>query len=87
MGWLDSPNYFCAFSETLTDVANALVHTSLPVPGYGTIYKIPETGLVPLYTLDSLTHIYFYMDDVITAVQGRLDQQHQVFDGTVQALK
>ena len=27
MGWVDSPKYFCAISETLTDVANSLVHT------------------------------------------------------------
>ena len=44
MGCVDSPNYFCAFSETLTDVANALVHTSLPVPAYGAISEIQGTG-------------------------------------------
>ena len=70
MGWVDSPKYFCAISETLTDVVNALVHTSLPVPGYGVIYKIPETVLGLPYTLDSLTHIYCCMDDVVTAVKG-----------------
>ena len=32
MGWVDSPKFFCAFSETLTDVANALVDADLPVP-------------------------------------------------------
>ena len=42
MGWVDSPNYFCAFSETLTDVANTLVHKPLPVPGYGAISKTPK---------------------------------------------
>ena len=61
MGWVDSPNYFCAFSETLTDVANVLVHTSLPVPAYGAILAIPETGLVPPHTMDSLTHIDCYI--------------------------
>ena len=52
-------------------MANALVHTSLPVLGCGTISKIPETGPVPYHTLDNLTHIDCYMDDVITAVQGQ----------------
>ena len=70
MGWVDSPKYFCAFSETLTDVANALVHTSLPVTAYGAILEIPETGPGPPHTIDSLTHIYCYMEDVITTMQG-----------------
>ena len=61
VGWVDSPKYFCAFSETLTDVANDLVHTSLPVPAYGTILEIPETGLGPPQTMDSLRHIDCYI--------------------------
>ena len=65
MGWLDSPKFFCSFSETLTDVANALVNTDLPVPSYGAISEIPATGPGPPHTLESLTHIYFYMDDFI----------------------
>ena len=32
MGWVDSPNFLCTFSETLTNVANALVDSELPVP-------------------------------------------------------
>ena len=79
--------FFCTFSETLTDVANALVDTDLLVPSYGAISDIPETGLVPPHTPESLLHIYYFMDDVISAVQGVQDCQHQVFDGTVRALK
>ena len=67
--WVDSPKYLCVLSETLTDVENKLVHTSLTVLGYGDTVKIPETGLSPPHTQDSLNHIDFYMDDVITAVQ------------------
>ena len=70
MGWVDSPEYFCAISETLTHLANSLVHTLLPVPAYGAILVIPDTGPGPPHTIDSLTHINWYMDDVITAVQG-----------------
>ena len=29
MVWVDLPKYFCAISETLTDVADALVHKSI----------------------------------------------------------
>ena len=87
MEWVESLKYFCAFSETLTDVYNTLLHTSLTITGYGDISKIPETGLGPPHTLDSLTHIYCYMYDVITVVHGIPDQQLQVFDCTVQAFK
>ena len=70
MGWVDSPNCFCAFLGTLTDVANALVNSELPVPSYGAISEIPATGPGPPHTPESLTHIYCYMDDIISTVQG-----------------
>ena len=56
MGWVDSPKFFCTFLETLTDVVNALIHTSLLVLRYGAIAKIPDTGPGLTHTLDSLTH-------------------------------
>ena len=68
MGWVDSPKFFCAFSETLIDVANALVDSELPVPAYGAISEIPSTGPGPPHTPESLTHIDCYMDDVISVV-------------------
>ena len=48
MGWVDSPNFFCAFMEMLIDVASSLEGTDLPVPSYGAISEIPATGPVPL---------------------------------------
>ena len=69
MGWVESPKFFCAFSETLTDVTNALVYTDLPVPSYGAISKIPATGPGPPHTPESLTRIDCYMGDIISAVQ------------------
>ena len=86
MGWVESSKFFCNFSETLTVVANALIHTLILVPGYGAIAKIPEIETCLPHTLDGLTHIECYMDDAITAVQGT-KQQRQVFDGTARALK
>ena len=47
MGWVDSPKFFCAFSETLTDVANALVNAELLVPAYGDISVLPATDPGP----------------------------------------
>ena len=87
MRWVDSPKFFCGVSETLTDMANALVDKDLPVPSYGTISKISETRLGPPHTPESLTHTYFYMDDFVLTMKGGPDFQHQIFDGTVSALK
>ena len=71
----------------MTDVANALVDMELPVPAYGTISKIPTTGTPPSHTRYRLTHIDYYIGDVISTVQGGPELQHRVFDGTVCALK
>ena len=87
MGWVDFPKFFCAFSETLTDVANALVDSEIPVPSYGVISEIPSTGPGPPHTQESLTHIDCCMDGIVSVVQGGVDRQHRVFDGTVRALK
>ena len=76
MGWVESPKFFCTFSETLTDVANALVDTDLPVLSYVAISEIPATGTGDPHTPESLTHIDCYVDDVISAVQGGPDRQH-----------
>ena len=84
---VDSPKYFCTISEKIIDVANALVHKSLPVPKYGSISVIQETGPGLPYTLDSFTHINCCTDDVVTAIQGGAYQQHEVFNGTARALK
>ena len=58
IGWVDSPKFFCAFSEMLTYVANALVDTDLPVLSYNEISKILATGPGHPHTPESLTHIY-----------------------------
>ena len=81
------PQFFCAFPETLIDVANTPVDTDLSVPSYGTISEIQATMPGPLHTPESLTHINCYMNDVISAVQGIPDRQHRVFDVTVRDLK
>ena len=57
MAWVDSPKFFCTFSETLADVENSLVNMLLPVPGYGAITKIPEKGPGLPHTLNILTYI------------------------------
>ena len=81
--WVESPKFFCALSKTLTDVLNTLFDTALPVLEYGTIAEIP---LLP-HVWERLSYIYYYMDDVISPVQGDPKRQHQAFDGTVCAPK
>ena len=87
MGWVDPPKFFCALSTTLTDVANALIDTDLPVPAYGAISDLPSTGPVPPHTRRTLAHIDCYLNDIISAVQGGPERQHQVFNRKVCALK
>ena len=43
MECVDSTKFFCAISKTLTDVVNALINTTLTVPEYGAIARIPAT--------------------------------------------
>ena len=62
--------------ETPTDVANALVDTDLSVLSYGAISDILVTGLGAPHTPESLTHNDYYMDDIISAVQGGPNFQH-----------
>ena len=71
----------------LVDVASALMDTALPVLNNGAISNIPDTGPGPPQDHASRTHIDFYMYDVISTVQGRLDQKKQLFDGNVSTLK
>ena len=48
MGWVDSPKFFCAFSEALTDVANTLINADLPVPAFEAISTLPAIEPPPL---------------------------------------
>ena len=76
MVWVDSPKFFFAFLETLTNVANAMVDADLHVLSCGAFSALPATEQGPPYTLESLTHIDCYMDDIIYMAQGGTEQQH-----------
>ena len=83
MEWVKSPKFFCALSETLLDMDNSIINTSLLVPRYVTISNISKTGPGLSRTLEILTYIYCYMGDIVTTVQGGPYIQFQVIDGTV----
>ena len=76
MVWVNSPKFFCAFLETLTNVANAMVNADFPIPAYGDISALPATEPPPPHTPASLTHIDCYVDDVISTVQGGAERKH-----------
>ena len=87
MVWLNYPNLLFSFSETLEGVDNSIVNTLIMVPGYSTIINTPKKFPGPPHTLDSLTCIYFYMDDVITEAKGGPGRQCQVFESTTWSIK
>ena len=68
-------------------MVNSIVNTLLIILQYSVIANIPKKEQFPLNTLDSLTQIYFYMYEVITAVQVGSERQCQLSDGTIRALK
>ena len=61
MVWVDSPKFFCAFSETLTDMENALVDADLPMPSYGAISALPTTEPPPPPPHFSKPHPYIML--------------------------
>jgi hypothetical protein len=81
MGWTHSPPYFCAYTETVTDIANATVnHTSLPKhPLEHTLHltTLPQAraftpdALLPLGqpSLPPLSLIDVYLDDFMAVAQ------------------
>ena len=86
MGWFNSPKFFCAFSDILMNMASTIVNILLLITWYDAIFNISNTGPGLSHTLDILTHIYLYINDVILAVQGVPERHFQAFDSTVQSL-
>ena len=68
-------------------MSTTLVEKSLTIPWYKVISNTMKTGIYPPYTPDILTHIYCYINDFVTAVQGMSERQDRVFDDTVQVIK
>jgi hypothetical protein len=84
MGWKESPPYFCAFTETITDAANKDLATEnhqypehpLLTPSQKTISHKPlhfhPTAVLPLGTTDTpaLAYTDVYMDDFCLLAQS-----------------
>jgi hypothetical protein len=87
MGWTFSPPYFCVYTETITDIANApLGHPSLPPHPLEPSLHLPTlpqettfttTALRPLgpASIPPLSTIDVYLDDFMAVAQP--PQHHQ----------
>ena len=62
-------------------MANSIISTLLLVPFYSATTDILKTGPGLPHTLLRLIHISFYIDGLITAVQGVTKLQCQVSNG------
>ena len=81
------PKFIYAFPKMLMDMSNSIVGMLLPVTWYVAITKILKTGPGLPLTLDSLTHIHYYVDNSIMTVQDGKKRQCQVLKGSVWYLK
>jgi hypothetical protein len=84
MGWSHSPPYFCAFTESIVDVANLTLRTGLPLPPHpleatSQCHDVPHHTLfspsvghppTPSTSLLPLNVADVYIDDFIGLAQG-----------------
>ena len=71
MGWVNSPDLFCATSETTADIANAYCRDpSTPFYQYAPTKGTYSTSPSPSASSSRLQHTDVYMDDFISLTQG-----------------
>ena len=77
MGWVNSPDLFCATSETVADLANIAFRDDLLVPGtHPPATMLYHSAPSPTAGPDRLQYVDVYMDDINCLTQGD-DQQQQ----------
>ena len=88
MGWVNSPPFFCAASETAADLANAYIKdpTTPWVPYKPTVGKYSTTPH-PRASSTRLQEVEVYMDDFMGMMQGDVEQQERVTELLLQAIK
>ena len=87
MVWVDSPKFFCIFSEILTDVANALVDADLPVLAYVEISTLPATEPSPPTPHQASPISTTIWMTSSPWCRGGAERQHQVFESTARAIR
>ena len=88
MGWVSSPDLFCATSETTADIANAYcLDPSTPFCQYAPTKGVYHTTDSPPASPSRLQHTDVYMDDFISLTQGDPSQQTRVSELVLRAIK
>ena len=88
MGWVRSPPFFCAASETAAYLANSyLANNFLPTPEYGSTLWAYSTVASPPASAGRLQAADVYMDDLNYLTQGIPDQQRRVTEMVLQGIK
>ena len=88
MGWVNSPPYFCAASETAADLANTyLAKPQTPWRPYAPTKYIYATTPNNTASANRLQKVEVYMDYFMGMTQGDSDQQEHVTEIFLRAIK
>ena len=88
MGWVNSPDMFCAASETVADVANGyLLDPTLAFDIYPTTEGAYCLATLPTSSSARLQYVDVYMNDLNCATQGDVGQQQRTSKLTLRDLK
>ena len=68
-------------------MSSAIFYVEIHIYRHLFISDTPNKGLALPHNLYSITHLYLYIYDIITAVKGGPELQNQVFEITARALK
>ena len=88
MGWVNSPDLFCATSETVADLANVAFHSDLPLTRtYSPTATLYHCAPSPTAGPDRLQYVDVYMDDLNCLSQGDSLQQQRLTEIVLSKLK
>ena len=88
MGWVNSPDFFCAASETVVDITNDKITSSPPdLVAYGPTKALYSTAPHPQASEARLQCADVYMDDLICLAQGSPEQQQRVTEHAIRSIK
>ena len=88
MGWVNSPDLFCATSETVTDVANIAFRSDLQTqPPYPPTAGLYQPFPSPSAGSNRFQYADVYMDDINCLTQGDEQQQQRVTEIVLRTLK
>ena len=88
MGWVNSPDLFCATSDTVADLVNIVFRSDLQVPlAYPPTANLYDNSRSPTTSPDRLQYADVYMDDINCLTQGNSHQQQRITEIILVKLK